>query len=121
MDLRQTKPILITALSIAVLPLFLGSYMHWESPQGILLYTPTVNNPHPQGSPAFPIGVLVGFVVSFLLSLVLVALGGAAAYITRSSSGSSKAKAKLFCKVAVTILATSTIGAIGALIYAVLR
>jgi hypothetical protein len=111
MDLRQTTPILVTALATAVVPLALGWHAHWESPQGILLYTPVANNPHPQGSPAFPIGVMVGLAASFLLSLVLVVLGGATAYITRSSSESSKAISKLFCKVAVTALTTSVIGA----------
>ncbi len=111
MDLRQTTPILVTALITALVPLALGWYAHWESPQGILLYTPTANNPHPQGSPAFPIGVMVGLAASFLLSLVLVVLGGAAAYITKSRSDSSKARVKLFCKAAVTALATSVAGA----------
>jgi hypothetical protein len=114
MDLRQTTPILVTALITALVPLAWGWYAHWESPQGILLYTPTANNPHPQGSPAFPIGVMAGLAASFLLSLVL---GGATTYITRSRSESSKARVKLFCKAAVTALATSVAGAA---IYAVL-
>ena len=111
MDLRQVTPILVTALITALVPLALGWYAHWESPQGVLLYTPTGKNPHPQGFPAFSIGVMAGLVASFLLSLALVALGGASAYITRSRSESSKSKVKIFCKAAVTALATSVAGA----------
>lgn len=109
MDLRLTKPILITALATALVPLFFGWYAHWAHPQGILLYTPVAGHPHPQGYLAFPIGVKVGLAASFLLSLLFVGLGGIAACMARSVS--SKARAKLFCKIAVTSLATSTIGA----------
>ena len=115
MDLRQTKPILVTALATALVPLVFGWYAYWENPQGILLYTPVAGHPDPQGSPAFPIGVMIGLAASFLLSLLFAGLGGIAAYIARSAS--SKARAKLFCKIAVTALATS---AIGAAIYAML-
>jgi hypothetical protein len=109
MDLRQTKPILVTVLATALVPLVFGWYAYWENPRGILLYTPVAGHPHSQGSPAFPIGVMVGLAVSFLLSLLFVGLGGIAAYIARSVS--SKARAKLLCKIAATSLATSTIGA----------
>ncbi|WP_447588985.1 hypothetical protein [Aquipseudomonas campi] len=115
MDLRQTKPIIITALIASMFPLVFGSYTYLESPQGILLYTPVAGHPHPKGTPAFPIGVVVGLAVLFLLSLLFVGQGGIAACIARSSS--SKVRVKFFCKIAVTTLIASIAGAV---IYAML-
>ncbi|WP_252273162.1 hypothetical protein [Pseudomonas subflava] len=98
--------------------LLFAGYTHLTNPEGILLYTPPADGARPRGTPAFALGLVIGFGLSALVSLALLLPGVLGGYLAHRIGAAMVVDAmNRYCLAAFAAAAASLLGCLCALAF----